>query len=110
AKTDLAGCTSSAIGASLLWYVPSNGEICSILDCGGGRAPPKTTVPGCAAYSGTASYTPSFIPNYNQASATSAPSTPKPTASISASSYTPIVSGVPTPYSSTVTASTLITS
>ena len=32
AKTDLAGCTSSVVGASLLWYVPSNGEICSILD------------------------------------------------------------------------------
>ncbi|KAF2270128.1 hypothetical protein CC78DRAFT_539386 [Lojkania enalia] len=70
AKTDLAGCTSSAIGASLLWYVPGTGEICSILDCGGGRAPPKTTVPGCAAYVGTATYEPSFLSGYGETTAT----------------------------------------
>ncbi|CAI6337250.1 unnamed protein product [Periconia digitata] len=70
AKTDYAGCTSSAVGASLLWYVPESGEICKQLDCGGGRAPPKTNVPGCAAYEGTETYTPSFIPNYGQATAT----------------------------------------
>ncbi|KAI4600883.1 hypothetical protein KJ359_013046 [Pestalotiopsis sp. 9143b] len=68
AKTDLAGCVSSATvaygGASLIWYVPDTGEICEFLDCGGGRAPPKTTVPGCAAYSGTASYTPSYLAGY----------------------------------------------
>lgn len=71
AKTDLAGCTSSNTvafgGASVLWYVPGTGEICSPLDCGGGRAPPKTTVPGCAAYSGTATYSPSFIAGYGVA-------------------------------------------
>ncbi|KAF2465741.1 uncharacterized protein BDR25DRAFT_306519 [Lindgomyces ingoldianus] len=65
AKTDLSGCTSSKVitngGASLLYYVPGTGEICAFLDCGGGRAPPKTTVPGCPQYSGTASYEPSFI-------------------------------------------------
>ena len=61
AKTDLAGCTSTAIGNALSYYVPGTGEVCSILDCGGGRAPPKTTVPGCAAYSGTAAYEPSYI-------------------------------------------------
>ncbi|KAI0120958.1 putative siderophore biosynthesis enzyme [Xylariales sp. AK1849] len=65
AKTDLGGCVSSETvaygGASLIWYVPGTGEICSFLDCGGGRAPPKTTVPGCAGYSGTATYSPSFL-------------------------------------------------
>jgi hypothetical protein len=73
AKTDLSGCTSSNTvafgGASVLWYVPGTGEICSPLDCGGGRAPPKTTVPGCAAYSGTATYSPSYIAGYGIATA-----------------------------------------
>ncbi|KAK1834073.1 hypothetical protein QBC39DRAFT_379990 [Podospora conica] len=31
---------------------PDTGAICDALDCGGGRAPPKTTVPGCPQYSG----------------------------------------------------------
>ncbi|KAF5001728.1 hypothetical protein FDECE_10861 [Fusarium decemcellulare] len=35
------------------WYDPETGEICDPLDCGGGRAPPKTNVPGCAGYTGT---------------------------------------------------------
>ncbi|TID26773.1 hypothetical protein E6O75_ATG01266 [Venturia nashicola] len=65
ARTNLSGCTSSKTiaygGASILWYVPGTGEICEALDCGGGRAPPKTTVPGCAAYSGTGTYSPSYI-------------------------------------------------
>ncbi|OBT43744.1 hypothetical protein VE00_05628 [Pseudogymnoascus sp. WSF 3629] len=29
------------------WYDPLTGEVCDLLDCGGGRAPPKTDVPGC---------------------------------------------------------------
>lgn len=78
ARTDLEGCTrtdvSSPAGASYAWYVPETGEVCEILDCGGGRAPPKTTVPGCAAYSGTETYSPSYLAGY-QASATAAPST-----------------------------------
>lgn len=65
ARTDLTGCTSTSIsspaGASLAWYVPETGEICDFLDCGGGRAPPKTTVPGCPLYSGTASYSPLYL-------------------------------------------------
>ncbi|KAI0114444.1 hypothetical protein GGR51DRAFT_504428 [Nemania sp. FL0031] len=73
-KTDIAGCVSSETvvygGASLIWYVPGTGEICEFLDCGGGRAPPKTTVPGCAAYEGTATYSPSYLPGFG-ASATS---------------------------------------
>lgn len=78
ARTDLEGCTrtdvSSPAGASYAWYVPGTGEVCEILDCGGGRAPPKTTVPGCAAYSGTETYSPSYLAGF-QASATGAPST-----------------------------------
>ncbi|KAK1990093.1 hypothetical protein LX36DRAFT_593357 [Colletotrichum falcatum] len=72
AKTDLAGCVSSdsvvapTYGgtpyASVVWYVPGTGEICAPLDCGGGRAPPKTDVPGCAGYTGTDKYSPSFLP------------------------------------------------
>ncbi|KAJ4294204.1 hypothetical protein N0V90_007894 [Kalmusia sp. IMI 367209] len=74
AKTDLEGCTSSETvaygGASLIYWDPTNGEICSFLDCGGGRAPPKTTVPGCDAYEGTATYTPDFMPGWGSATAT----------------------------------------
>lgn len=73
AKTDLAGCTytdtvvqpSGLPGydayASRIWYVPGTGELCDFLDCGGGRAPPKTDVPGCPLYSGTATYSPSYL-------------------------------------------------
>jgi hypothetical protein len=73
AKTDLEGCTSftsmvtvrTEIGygntfQSIVWYDPENLEICQGVDCGGGRAPPKT-VPGCPAYSGTETVTPSFL-------------------------------------------------
>lgn len=73
AKTDLAGCTytdtvvqpSGLPGydayASRIWYVPGTGELCDLLDCGGGRAPPRTDVPGCPLYSGTATYSPSYL-------------------------------------------------
>ena len=71
AKTDLAGCTyydtvvkptnGDYSYASRIYYVPDTGEVCAFLDCGGGRAPPKTTVPGCPQYKGTATYSPSFI-------------------------------------------------
>ncbi|KAF2966065.1 hypothetical protein GQX73_g7511 [Xylaria multiplex] len=68
AKTDIAGCVSSQTvaygGASLIWYLPDTGEICEFLDCGGGRAPPKTTVPGCPQYDGTATYSPSYLPGF----------------------------------------------
>ncbi|TWU75080.1 hypothetical protein ED733_006805 [Metarhizium rileyi] len=69
-RTDLVGCTyfdtvsaypGSQPFATRIWYVPGSGELCEFLDCGGGRAPPKTTVPGCAAYEGTEAYSPSFI-------------------------------------------------
>ena len=77
AKTDMEGCTSSATvaygGASMIFWVPDTGEICSFLDCGGGRAPPKTTVPGCGNYVGTATYTPDYMPGWG------ADATPTPT-------------------------------
>lgn len=70
ARTDLEGCTysdsvvvpsSHAPYNTRIWYVPDTGEICKVLDCGGGRAPPKTTVPGCPLYSGSETYSPSFM-------------------------------------------------
>lgn len=75
AKTDLEGCTyidavvtvsgrhDIAPYATRTWYVEDTGEICEFLDCGGGRAPPKTTVPGCGAYKGTETYSPRFMPS-----------------------------------------------
>ncbi|KAK5113122.1 hypothetical protein LTR62_003701 [Meristemomyces frigidus] len=73
ARTDLSGCTSTDVsspaGASLAWYVPGTGELCNFLDCGGGTAPPKTDVPGCPLYSGTASYSPSFMPGWGSGAA-----------------------------------------
>jgi len=79
AKTDLQGCTSSDViaygGASVLYYVPGTGEICSFLDCGGGAGAPLTNVPGCAGYKGTATITPSYISGYGpSASSTSSSS------------------------------------
>ncbi|CAI7607563.1 unnamed protein product [Penicillium pancosmium] len=69
ARTDLAGCTSSQTTnqwheASMIWWVPESGEICEFVDCGGGRAPPKTTQPGCPLYSGTATLTPNYMPGW----------------------------------------------
>ncbi|KAH8432912.1 putative cell surface protein [Aspergillus melleus] len=69
ARTDLGGCVSSATvnqwnEASMIWYVPDSGEICDIPDCGGGRAPPKYNQPGCAAYTGTETLTPSYLPGW----------------------------------------------
>lgn len=70
ARTDLAGCTYTdlviqatrqAAYASRLYYVPGTGEVCDFLDCGGGRAPPKSTVPGCPDYTGTGTYQPLYI-------------------------------------------------
>ncbi|KAI0427664.1 hypothetical protein F5Y09DRAFT_25850 [Xylaria sp. FL1042] len=80
AKTDIAGCVSSQTvaygGASLIWYVPDTGEICAFLDCGGGLAPPKTTVPGCPDYKGTATYSPSYLPGFGSAATSTVSSFP----------------------------------
>ncbi|KAG8162599.1 hypothetical protein KVR01_008364 [Diaporthe batatas] len=75
ARTDLSGCTTFTstvtinptaheygnIYESLVYYDPDTLEICTVPDCGGGRAAPKTGVPGCPLYSGTATPTPSFL-------------------------------------------------
>lgn len=70
AKTDLQGCTyidgvftpdHGPAWATRTWYVPDSGEICELLDCGGGRAPPKTNVPGCFLYEGTETYSPDYL-------------------------------------------------
>ncbi|EME44160.1 hypothetical protein DOTSEDRAFT_62659 [Dothistroma septosporum NZE10] len=88
AKTDLSGCTSTDVsspaGASVAYYVPGTGEICSFLDCGGGRAPPKYSVPGCPQYTGTASYSPSYLAGYG--SMTAAPSATSSASQVSGSS------------------------
>jgi len=86
AKTDLAGCVSSdsvvtptqggTPYATVVWYVPGTGEICAALDCGGGRAPPKTDVPGCIGYKGTESYSPSFLPMATSDAAYAQPTRP----------------------------------
>ncbi|KAJ9165829.1 hypothetical protein NKR19_g93 [Coniochaeta hoffmannii] len=81
AKTDLAGCVSSEViietyYASLIWFVPDTGEICSFLDCGGGRAPPKTTKPGCGGYQGTETVTPEYLPGFGTAKDTAATAPP----------------------------------
>ncbi|KAM0191678.1 hypothetical protein ACHAPA_008301 [Fusarium lateritium] len=73
AKTDIEGCTSFTstvtVDASpgygntyqtVIWYVPDTLEICKGVDCGGGRAPPKS-VPGCPLYKGTETVTAEFL-------------------------------------------------
>ncbi|KAI7231478.1 hypothetical protein KC330_g6413 [Hortaea werneckii] len=90
ARTDLVGCTSTDVsspaGASYAWYVPGTGELCDPLDCGGGRAPPKYDVPGCPQYTGTESYSPSYLPGYGSATAASASTTAAPSGGASSSS------------------------
>ncbi|KAK4133723.1 hypothetical protein BT67DRAFT_442639 [Trichocladium antarcticum] len=69
ARTDIAGCVSTQVG-TVLWYVPDTGEICEFVDCGGGRAPAKTTVPGCPLYEGTETVTPRFWTGFTTATPT----------------------------------------
>lgn len=102
ARTDLTGCTSSVSGASLIWYVPGTGELCEFIDCGGGRAPPITTKPGCAGYTGTATVTPSFLPGFGGdavASSTAVESTPASSSAAAGSGTT--TSDAPTTASTT---------
>ncbi|KAM3559820.1 hypothetical protein ARSEF4850_003939 [Beauveria asiatica] len=117
ARTDLAGCTYTdlvvkptqmAAYASRLWYVPDTGEVCAFLDCGGGRAPPKSTVPGCPLYAGTETYAPSYIDPKTlgngvveagssvAAATTPVPATPSETAPESAASATASASAAAT--------------
>ncbi|KAK4671480.1 hypothetical protein QC764_606210 [Podospora pseudoanserina] len=69
-KTLAVGCAQHTFGVCqdniVHWYDPDDGQICDPHDCGGGRAPPRKDVPGCAFYTGTetlrteASYMPCF--------------------------------------------------
>ncbi|KAK3986596.1 hypothetical protein QBC44DRAFT_134786 [Cladorrhinum sp. PSN332] len=62
------GCSQHTFGTCadgiVHWYDPDDGQICDPLDCGGGRAPPKTNVPGCPQYKGTEirQTAPSYMP------------------------------------------------
>ncbi|KAI0141985.1 hypothetical protein BJ166DRAFT_91459 [Pestalotiopsis sp. NC0098] len=73
------GCATHTYGSCadgiVHWYDPDDGQICDPLDCGGGRAPPKTTNPCCtAAYTGTAVCvdTPSYMPCFTASSTSTA--------------------------------------
>jgi hypothetical protein len=71
AKTDYEGCIETTVVLEpgrhyTVWYLEDTGEICQGVDCGGGRAPPKT-VPGCPAYTGTETVTPSFWTGWSAA-------------------------------------------
>ncbi|KAE8379176.1 hypothetical protein BDV26DRAFT_291491 [Aspergillus bertholletiae] len=111
ARTDLLGCTKSATvnqwgEASMIWYVPDTGEICDFPDCGGGRAPPKLNQPGCAAYTGTETLTPSYLPGWGP-NGKVAPATSAISASATGSGSSATSTGATT--SDTKTGSTLIT-
>ncbi|KAB8258113.1 hypothetical protein BDV32DRAFT_126146 [Aspergillus pseudonomiae] len=114
ARTDLDGCTKSATvnqwgEASMIWYVPDTGEICDFPDCGGGRAPPKLNQPGCAAYTGTETLTPSYLPGWGP-NGKVAPSTSAVSATATATdSETSATSTGAATTSNTKTGSTLIT-
>ncbi|KAE8315609.1 hypothetical protein BDV41DRAFT_178577 [Aspergillus transmontanensis] len=112
ARTDLDGCTKSATvnqwgEASMIWYVPDTGEICDFPDCGGGRAPPKYNQPGCAAYTGTETLTPSYLPGWGP-NGKVAPSTSAVSASATHSEAEATSTGAVTA-DTTKTGSTLIT-
>ncbi|KAL6921234.1 hypothetical protein FSST1_005260 [Fusarium sambucinum] len=82
AKTNIEGCTSFTSTVTVrpepgygntyervMWYVSDTLEICEGVDCGGGRAPPKS-VPGCPLYKGTETVTPRFLESDPMAPAT----------------------------------------
>lgn len=93
------GCATHTYGSCadgiVHWYDPDDGQICDPLDCGGGRAPPKTTNPCCtAAYTGTAVCvdTPSYMPCFT-ASSTSTATVVKTTTAAGATTTTTAAAG-----------------
>lgn len=76
------GCSTHTFGTCadgiVHWYDPDDGQICDPLDCGGGRAPPKTDVPGCPQYKGTAirQTGPSYMPCFVKTTSSSAAAPP----------------------------------
>ncbi|KAG9673654.1 hypothetical protein KCU99_g870, partial [Aureobasidium melanogenum] len=107
ARTDLAGCTktdvSSPAGASYAWIVPDTGELCDFLDCGGGRAPPKTTVPGCLLYVGTETYKPSFLAGFSASVTAGGVGSVEASVTSTAAASTFIASAAPTTTAATTT-------
>lgn len=87
------------------WFDPDTGEICDPLDCGGGRAPPKTDVPGCPMYTGTETRgtTPSYLPCWTPSATATA--TTESTSSTSSSSSGNVVTETST---STVSDSSVV--
>ncbi|KAJ5595489.1 Glycoside hydrolase 18 protein [Penicillium hispanicum] len=65
ARTVLAECGvhsfTSCADNIVHWFDPNTGEVCDPLDCGGGRAPPRTDVPGCPLYTGTETRSTSYL-------------------------------------------------
>ncbi|KAE8557254.1 hypothetical protein TMatcc_004699 [Talaromyces marneffei ATCC 18224] len=84
------------------WYDPNTGEVCDPLDCGGGRAPPKTNVPGCPLYTGTAVRTTSYLSCWTPPHAVSAT-----IASVSATSTIVLTSATSTTASVSASSATL---
>ncbi|PVI05115.1 hypothetical protein DM02DRAFT_610974 [Periconia macrospinosa] len=99
AKASAAGCKGSMTygfcepDRIVRYYDPEDGQICNMRDCGGGRAPPKTTDPCCGAYKGTETCnptpSPSYLPCFSQLKATSAGSKPTSSGSGPAVTTTP---------------------
>ncbi|OAA42683.1 hypothetical protein NOR_04814 [Metarhizium rileyi] len=79
------------------WYDPDDGQICDPHDCGGGRAPPRKDVPGCAMYTGTETLKtePSYLPCWTPSNA-AAISTKGSVESSSSSSSSSAVEATPT--------------
>jgi len=78
-------------------YIPGSGEICNFLDCGGGRAPNKKNVAGCPGYTGTGTYSPSFLTGFNTSPvSTTTPSAPA-TTSVVVTSDTTVATPSPSP-------------
>ncbi|KAH8800304.1 hypothetical protein F5884DRAFT_548583 [Xylogone sp. PMI_703] len=80
------------------WFDPNTGEVCDPLDCGGGRAPPKTDVPGCPLYTGTETPTTSYLSCWTPTSALASSTL---ATSVSASPTTSIVTSTAPSTSST---------
>lgn len=73
---------------------PDTGAICDALDCGGGRAPPKTTVPGCPLYSGPLPSTTRFLECWTPTSSSAAVTTTSTSAGAGGTTATPTEGGL----------------
>lgn len=65
AKTDLTGCAQTTSGSkTMVWYDPCSGEICAVPLCEVNSSP-VTNDPACPQYSGSSTYSPSFLSGYS---------------------------------------------